>query len=214
MADKNFKVKNGIEIGTHALETANISYSAAGTTVNFDALTSSILYYTNSATGNWTLNIRGNASTTLASILGTGQMMTVVFMATQGATAYYQTAFQIDGTAIPVDWQTGIAPASGNASQIDVYSYTIMKTAATAASATATGTSATTTITTSALASGTIAVGQMVSGTGIGANAVVTAVSGSAPTQTVTLSVANTAAVSGTITFRQYLVLGAQTGFA
>jgi len=80
--------------------------------------------------------------------------------------------------------------AGGNASQIS-----------SGASATATGSSAATTITTSAIASGTIAVGQIVSGTGIGTNAVVTAVSGTSPALTVTLSVANSGAVSGTITF-------------
>lgn len=131
MADKNFKVKNGIEIGTHAIETTTISATAAGTTVNFDAITQSILYYTANASGNWTLNIRGNASTTLSSLLAVGQSITIVFMATQGTTAYYQTAFQIDGAAITPKWQGGSAPTGGNASNIDVYSFSIIKTAAT-----------------------------------------------------------------------------------
>jgi hypothetical protein len=72
---------------------------------------------------------------------------------------------------------------------------------ASGASATATGTSGQSTILTSAIASGTIAVGQIVSGTGIGTNAVVTAISGTSPALTVTLSVANASAVSGTIVF-------------
>ena len=214
MADKNFKVKNGIEIGTHALENSSIVYSPATGTINFDTVTSSILYYTNSASGNWTLNVRGNSSTTLSSLLSIGQTITVVFMATQGATAFFPTAFQIDGVNVAPEWQGGSAPTSGNSAQIDVYSYSIIKTAATSASATATGTSGTTTITTSAVASGTIAVGQIVSGTGIAGNAIVTAVSGTAPNQTVTLSVANTGTVSGSITFTPYIVFASQTGFA
>lgn len=129
MADKNFKVKNGIEIGTHALETTTISATAATGTINFDALTQSILYYTTNASGNWTLNIRGNSSTTLSSILGVGQAITLVFMATQGSTAYYQTALQVDGLVPTIDWQGGSAPTSGNASGIDVYSFTVIKTA-------------------------------------------------------------------------------------
>jgi hypothetical protein len=34
----------------------------------------------------------------------------------------------IDGTSVTPKWQGGSAPTSGNASGIDVYSYTIIKT--------------------------------------------------------------------------------------
>jgi hypothetical protein len=50
---------------------------------------------------------------------------------TNGATAYYATAFQIDSSAVTPKWVGGIAPSSGNASSIDSYSFTIIKTAAT-----------------------------------------------------------------------------------
>ena len=69
------------------------------------------------------------------------------------------------------------------------------------ATTTATGSSGATTITTNTATTGTIGVGHVVTGTGIGSNALVTAVSGTAPTQTVTLSVPNAGTVSGTITF-------------
>jgi hypothetical protein len=69
---------------------------------------------------------------------------------------------------------------------------------------TATGTSGLSTITMSST-TGTIKVGQIVSGTGIGRSAstatCVTAVSGTPGSQTVTLNVANSSTVSGTITF-------------
>lgn len=63
--------------------------------------------------------------------------------------------------------------------------------------ATATGTSAQTTITTGTDISSSLEIGMNVSGTGIGTGAVITAISGT----TVTVSVANSGAVSGTITF-------------
>jgi hypothetical protein len=67
----------------------------------------------------------------LDSLLSVGDSITVAFAVTQGATAYYPTAFQIDGSAVTPKWQGGSAPAGGNASGIDAYMYTIIKTAAT-----------------------------------------------------------------------------------
>jgi hypothetical protein len=51
-----------------------------------------------------------------------------VFFVTNGLTPYYQTAFQIDGSSVTPKWQNGTAPSAGNASSIDIYSYTIVKT--------------------------------------------------------------------------------------
>lgn len=110
-------------------EVITIAASAATGTIPFDAITQAVLYYTSNATANWTLNIRGNASTTLNSILATGESLSVVFMATTGTTAFYPTALQIDGASVTPRWQGGSAPTSGNTSSIDVYTYTIIKTA-------------------------------------------------------------------------------------
>lgn len=110
-------------------EVITIAASAATGTIPFDAVTQAVLYYTSNATANWTLNIRGNASTTLNSLLATGESLSVVFMATTGTTAFYPTALQIDGTSVTPRWQGGSAPTSGNTSSIDVYTYTIIKTA-------------------------------------------------------------------------------------
>jgi hypothetical protein len=110
-------------------ERTTVSATAAATTVNFDAQTQGVLYYTSNATANWTLNVRGNSGTTLNSILTTGDAITVSFLVTNGSTAYYQTAFNIDGSAVTPKYSGGTAPASGNASSIDIYTYTIIKTA-------------------------------------------------------------------------------------
>lgn len=104
------------------------SATSATGTINFDAATQGVLYYTSDASGNWTLNIRGTSGTTLNSMLTTGDTITVAFLVTNGGTAYYQTAFQIDGSSVTPKWSGGTAPASGNASSIDVYSFTIIKT--------------------------------------------------------------------------------------
>jgi len=114
-----------------AEESWNVAATAATGTVDFNTLTSTAWLYTSDASGNWTLNVRGDGSTTLASLLDTGDSITVVFAVTNGATPYYSTAFQIDGNAVTPEWQGGAAPAAGNASSVDVYVYTIIKTAAT-----------------------------------------------------------------------------------
>jgi hypothetical protein len=109
-------------------EKITISATAATGTINFDVITQQILYYTTSASANYTLNIRGDGTTTLNSLMATGETITLVFMNTNGATAYYQTALTIDGTSVTPKWQTGTAPTGGNASSIDVYALTIIKT--------------------------------------------------------------------------------------
>lgn len=194
-------------------ETATISATAATGTVNYDLLTQSVIYYTTAATGDWTVNARGNSLTTLNSIMGVGQSLTLAFLvqnqnisavtttitiaspavftitgtlpangtpvsfSTTGAlptgltagTIYYvinasgstfnvsatvggsaittsgtqsgtqtvtyyglfNNAFQVDGSAVTPKWQGGTTPTYGNNGSIDVYTYTIIKTAAT-----------------------------------------------------------------------------------
>jgi hypothetical protein len=108
-----------------------VSATAATGTVNFDAVTQGVLYYTTNASANWTLNIRGNSGTTLSSLLAVGDAITVTHLVTQGATAYYNSAVQVDGSSVTPKWQGGTAPTAGNASSIDAYVYTVVKTAAT-----------------------------------------------------------------------------------
>jgi hypothetical protein len=110
-------------------ETTTVSATAAANTISYDFITQSVLYYTSDATGNWVLNVRGDSGTTLNSVMSTGQSATVAFLATQGATAYYQTALQIDGSSVTPKYQGGSAPTEGNASGVDAYVFTIIKTA-------------------------------------------------------------------------------------
>lgn len=116
---------------TSPRETTTVSATAATGTINFDAATQADLYYTTNASANFTLNFRASSSATLSSLLPVGQTITLVFRNTNGSTAYYPTAIQIDGSAVTPSWQGGTTPTAGNASSIDVYSFAITKTAAT-----------------------------------------------------------------------------------
>jgi len=110
-------------------EKVTVSGTAATGTVDFDVITQAVLYYNTDASGNWTLNIRGDASNSLDSIMATGESITVVHIVQQGGTAYYNSAVTIDGSSVTPEWQGGSAPSSGNTSSDDIYSYTIIKTA-------------------------------------------------------------------------------------
>ena len=112
-----------------AIEKAALSASALTGTVNFNWLDGAVVYVTANAAGNWTLNVRGDGSTTLNSVLATNDSITLAVLATQGSTAYYQSAMQIDGNSVTPKWAGGTAPTAGNASSIDVYTFTIIKTA-------------------------------------------------------------------------------------
>jgi hypothetical protein len=112
-----------------AAEVATVSATAATGTINYDITTQSVLYYTSNASANWTVNFRASSGTSLNTLMATGESMTVAFLVTQGSTAYYNSAVQVDGTTsgVTTRWFGG-APTAGNASGIDSYRYLIIKT--------------------------------------------------------------------------------------
>jgi hypothetical protein len=103
--------------------------TAATGTINIDLLTANTHFYNSNATGNTTINLRGSSSTSLNTIVATNDTITAVVLIQNGSTAYYPTVFQIDGNAVTPKWQGGTAPSAGNASSIDAYVFTIMKSA-------------------------------------------------------------------------------------
>lgn len=109
-------------------EVVTVSATAATGTINYDVTTQSVLYYTTNASGNFTMNFRGSSGTSLNTLMSTGQSVTVAFLNTNGGTAYYNNAVTIDGASVTPKWQGGTAPSAGNASSIDIYVYTIVKT--------------------------------------------------------------------------------------
>lgn len=128
MADSENPTFTGVATFPAIIENASIQASAATGTINFNAKTNSVLYYTSNATANFTLNIRGNDITTLDATIPTGKVMTVVFLNTNGGTPYYASTIQIDGTTVTPKWQGATAPSAGNTG-IDIYTFAIIKTA-------------------------------------------------------------------------------------
>ena len=113
----------------NALEGVTVAATAATGTINYDVTTQSVIYYTSNASANWTVNFRASSGTSLNTAMAIGESITVVFAVTQGSTAYYNNAITIDGTSVTPKYQAGTAWTSGNTSSIDIYTYTIIKTA-------------------------------------------------------------------------------------
>jgi hypothetical protein len=111
------------------LEKATVNASAVPGNLNFDTITSAVLYYTLDSTTNWNINFRGNLSTSLNTTMTVGQSITLALITKQGSTAYYPTDFTIDGSTITPFWQNGNTVSAGNTNGIDIYTFTIIKTA-------------------------------------------------------------------------------------
>jgi hypothetical protein len=110
----------------NVVEHVNGTGSAPPTTLNYNVLDGAILFHSASTTANWTLNFRGNASTTLNSIMPVSSSMTVTLLVLNAATAYSSSAYQIDGSSITPRWQGGTS-GSANANSIDAHTFTIVK---------------------------------------------------------------------------------------
>jgi hypothetical protein len=88
-----------------------------------------VYFFTSNAAGNWTINFRGNSTSTLNSFLEVGESTTVAILTTQGSTAYYNSTVKIDGLTVVPKYYGGVTVTSGNANGIDLYTYVILKTA-------------------------------------------------------------------------------------
>jgi hypothetical protein len=124
-------VLSGITTFSNAVfESASANSSGITGAQTIDVLTQTVVYYSSNSVGNFTVNVRGNSTTTLNSILGVNQGVTVTLIVTQGASAgYYPTSFAIDGTTVTPKWISGVAPSLGDFNAINIYSYNIFKTA-------------------------------------------------------------------------------------
>jgi hypothetical protein len=118
--------------GTTSIQQAKEKVTSNNTgstgTINYDLLDQAIIYKTANATANFTLNFRGNSTTTLDSIMSSNQSMTCTYINTNGNTGYLATAFSIDGNAITPNWLNGDTPVFATVNAKDMYSFNILKT--------------------------------------------------------------------------------------
>jgi hypothetical protein len=113
----------------YMFENANIIASSPPVTTDINVISGGIQYWTGNATSNVVANIRGDATTSLNSLLAVGQSSTIAFMLPQ-ATAYFINFVKVDNANVTPVWQGGANVAVGNANSIDLYTFTVIKTAA------------------------------------------------------------------------------------
>jgi hypothetical protein len=97
--------------------------------INIDTNTQAVRLDTANASANFTVNLRGDGSNSLDASMDTGESITVAYVSKQGATAYYNTTVQVDGSTVTPVWQGGAAPTAGNTTSNDLYTFTAIKTA-------------------------------------------------------------------------------------
>lgn len=119
-------------------EPLSIVASAVPSSLNFDARTYNTLYYQSAPTSNWGINVRGDSSNTLDSMMNIGESVSIGFLAPSGGT-YALTAFAVDGVSRSIYWPNGVAPAGG--SGFETYMIAIFKNGANSFFALATHTS-------------------------------------------------------------------------
>jgi hypothetical protein len=110
-------------------EPASVSGTAPTATTNFYINSGAVQYITGNNANNWTLNFAFSSGTSLNTAMATNDSISCTLVVTNSTTAYYPSAFTIDGTSVTPKWQGGTAPTSGNASSIDSYTFVIIKTA-------------------------------------------------------------------------------------
>lgn len=145
-------------------EKFSISNAAISGTIQFDIKSGNVQHYARDPGANWVLNVRGDSSTSLASLVNVGESTTIVNSVTIASIGYYNTSVTIDGTSngVFLKWLGGTA-AYYTINSSDIYSYTILRTGPTLSGVSITGTSGQISFTTT---SGTVAVGQSIYITG------------------------------------------------
>jgi hypothetical protein len=111
------------------LEKANVVVSAPAATINVDLSVASVMYWTSNSTTNMTANIRGDETTPLNSILSVGQSVTTALFIPNDVSNYYINSLKIDNTTVTPAYSGNTSPTLGNPQSIDIYSFTILKTA-------------------------------------------------------------------------------------
>jgi hypothetical protein len=111
-------LKEGVNINTGAKLSLN---------TNIDLENGMVHLFTGLDNTTSTPNIRYNSSTTLDSVMNTGEAITVVLISALLDANAYSAQLTIDGSAVTEEWLGGSAPSTGGSGGYDVYTYNIIK---------------------------------------------------------------------------------------
>ena len=119
-----------LSVGPGVIQEKQYTVASALTgTVNMDVVTNGLVqYYSTNASAAFVVNLRGDGSTTLNSLMDIGQSTVFTLYHASNNTSYRMTDFQIDGSSITEKWNGG-APTEATGSGTDSYVFNILKTA-------------------------------------------------------------------------------------
>lgn len=125
----NSLTMTGVQYTRGVIEQTNVVAAAPGTTENIDLMSNAVSYWTSNTTSNVTVNLRGNSTTTLDSLMSVGQSTSIALVLKNGSTGYMPNIFQIDGSTVAAKWLDGTMPSAGSANSLDIWNFNIIKTA-------------------------------------------------------------------------------------
>lgn len=107
-------------------EEANVISSGLAANNTYRLLDGVVHYHTANSSANATVNLTGFNAIPIAN------SVSMAILVTNNASPRYITTVQIDGTQanVTIRWQGGSAPTSGATSNVDIYSFSVIKTAA------------------------------------------------------------------------------------
>jgi hypothetical protein len=105
------------------VERANVT-TAMSATLTVPSTDTGVIVFTANSSANATINFTGLGS------LPVGNLASYVIMVPNSSTAKYISTYQIDGAGVTVKWAGGV-PIGGTSANTDIYSFNIVKTAAT-----------------------------------------------------------------------------------
>ena len=118
----NLNVSGATTFLSSTLESANIT-TAMSATLDINIAQPYVVFTANSS-ANSTVNFTGLAGVPV------GNSATFIVVVPNSSTAYYINTYQVDGSGTTVKWAGG-APIGGTSANTDVYSFVVIKTAAT-----------------------------------------------------------------------------------
>ena len=109
------------------LEKVNIVAADVSDDANVNVSNGNVHYYSANESGTATPNLRWDGSTTLGSVMTTGDTLTVSIIYKPNGAGYYE-HMTIDGVAQTEEWLGGSAPSSANAGGYDIVTYQLIRT--------------------------------------------------------------------------------------
>jgi len=116
---------------TRVLEEANINSIAIGGNVNIDVVNSTVFFFNANTTANVTFNLRANTQNTFDSVTAIGET-TSVAIAVKHGDVRHEANLSIDGVIQTLYYAGNTRPAnvSISSAEINLFSYSVFKTAA------------------------------------------------------------------------------------